>query len=113
MFGFGRKRARQPKLGDRPYRDWHDYWGAVVQTLGFAAVIITIIITLRTNASNNADMANAIGGIEDIADAMSDQANAIAAERPAVESQAKSAADSAAAAKATALLAKEHAGVGG
>lgn len=93
-------------MGDRPYRDWHDVFSLIVETLGFGAVIMTIVITLATTRSNDADMAKALSEMGEIANSMHSEAEAIAAQRPTLERQAKSAADSAEAAKTTAALAR-------
>ena len=106
MFGFRRARKRSVANGTKPYRDWYDKWTLLVEGLGFGAVIATIIITLRTNASNDADMTNALGDMANMASAMNNEATATAAQRPFIEQQAQAAADSAAASKATAALAK-------
>jgi hypothetical protein len=99
MFRSQRKRHREAEIGEKPYRDLHDWLIFGVETAGLIAVVVTIIITLNNNIANDRAMSSALNSMSEIA-------NSTAAERPAIERQANAAADSAAAAKTTANLAK-------
>lgn len=84
-----------PPAPAKPERDWVDYTLFAIQVAGLIAVVVTIVITLRTNASSDKDTARALTTFSSLAKNSEDQKNALVGQVSVLRDQVKAVQDTA------------------